>query len=101
MHGCEKERQKARTIGPHELTRCPNHYLTRPDAVRDIVINTFNDYKAGVIQNWPDGYAGAVVEGVRYIEREHNASTSTVLENQRRRNEKQAQPHAVSSGRRG
>ena len=80
MHGCKKEREgKPRRIGPYLLPRCPNYYLKRPDALRDEAINVYQDYKAGVLRDWPDEYAGAISEGVRLIDREINASEAEVM----------------------
>ena len=89
IHGCKEERkQGARQFGPHSLTRCPNYYLKKPDTFRDEVIQVFQDYRSGVLTDWPDAYSGALTAGVRIVDRELNACESELM--RERANEQKA-----------
>lgn len=79
-NGCDEARPGGpRPLGPYMVARCPNWYLRRTDQVRDEVIKVYQDYKAGVLRGWPDRFAGAVVEGVRLVNREVNAAEAELM----------------------
>lgn len=88
MHGCTKPRKQPRSIGPYELTRCPNYYLSNADSLRDSIINAYTDFKAGVIQAWPDGWAGAIEEGVRFLNNEVNACQVDMMKESQRQHQR-------------
>ncbi len=80
MHGCNEERADGpREIGPFSLPRCPNWYLKRHDPLRDEAIKVYQDYKAGALRDWPDGYSGAVASAVRMIDREINTCEAEIM----------------------
>lgn len=52
--------------------------LREADADDEVVtvLGVYQDYKAGVLSRWPEGYASWVVDGVRYLDREAKACTA-------------------------
>lgn len=52
--------------------------LREADADPDLaaVLETYQDYRAGVLSDWPEGYAEWVVEGVRYLDRQSRSCTA-------------------------
>lgn len=85
MNGCHEKRKAPRRFGPHSIDRCPNHYLKTENHYRDEVIKLYQDYKAGVVEGWPDLYAGAIVDGVRYVDREINDCEIAMIKVQQQR----------------
>ena len=68
-HGPLSERYPNR-FGPWDVDYCPRRMLAEPDPYTAEVVNLYRDYRNGAVANWPDGYAAAVVDGVRYLDAE-------------------------------
>jgi len=98
MHGCETPRETPRQIGPYSLSRCPNWILSTPDGFRDATIAAYKDYEAGVVQDWPDGWAGAIVAGVRFIQSNAADSHAERTRKQRRRQQSDQRRRQASGG---
>lgn len=47
--------------------------------MRDSIVNLVQDYRAGVISDWPDGYTAGVVDGVRMTIRESDSAHAELM----------------------
>lgn len=50
--------------------------------MRDSIVDLVQDYRAGVISKWPDGYTAGVVDGVRMTIRESDAAHAAMHKRQ-------------------
>lgn len=65
-------------FGPWRQARCPFAELREPDPQADLIVETYVDWKQGVLTAWPDRYAAPVEEGVRYLHAQVQACEAEV-----------------------
>lgn len=82
LWGCDGKTPKAGPLherypgrfGDWEVPHCPRKILAEPDPFTSHVLGIYRDYKYGNVEGWPESYSAAVVDAVRYLDGELDAS---------------------------
>ena len=51
---------------PLQVKRCPQSFLKFADDQMRTILDASGDYESSNVHGWPDEYAGAITEGVRW-----------------------------------